>query len=76
MQGKEIIKNIMSFRKWTQATLAKETQKTPSHISGYLNRGTKEMRMDIFVELVNAMGCEVVVRDKMGTDMTWVVKNQ
>jgi transcriptional regulator with XRE-family HTH domain len=56
MQGKEIIKNIMSFRKWTQATLAKETQKTPSHISGYLNRGTKEMRMNIFVELVNAMG--------------------
>ena len=73
MTGKEIIKEIMSFRKWSQSKLAKETGKSQTNITGYLNRGKNEMRLDVFSEMVQAMGCEVVVRDKMGSKKEWIV---
>ncbi len=65
----------MTFRRWSQTKLAEETGKTQSNITGYLNRGKNEMRLDVFVELVGAMGFEVVVRDKMGSNMQWVIKD-
>ena len=74
MTGKEIIKEIMAYRKWSQSKLAKEMGKSQTNITGYLNRGKNEMRLDVFTEMVEAMGCEVVVRDKMGSNNQWVVK--
>ncbi len=32
------------------------------------------MRLDFFYKMVEAMGCEAVVKDKMSTNKEWVVK--
>lgn len=74
MTGKEIIKEIMAYRKWSQSKLAEEMGKSQTNITGYLNRGKNEMRLDVFAEMAEAMGCEVIVRDKMGSNNQWVVK--
>lgn len=73
MTGKEIIKNILGFRRWSQSKLAEEMGKSQTNITGYLNRGKNEMRLDVFVEMANAMGCEVIVRDKMGSSEEWKI---
>lgn len=74
MTGKEIVKEILLLRKWSQSKLAEEVGKSQTNITGYLNRGKNEMRLDVFVEMVEAMGCEVIVRDKMGSSEKWRVK--
>lgn len=74
MTGKEIVKEIMSLRRWSQAKLADEIGKSQTNVTGYLNRGKNEMRLDVFAEMVEAMGFEVIVRDKMGTNKQFVVK--
>lgn len=74
MTGKEIIKELLLLRKWSQTKLAEEIGKSQTNITGYLNRGKNEMRLDVFVEMVEAMGCEVVVQDKMGSKSKWKVK--
>lgn len=74
MTGKEIVKEIMALRKWSQSKLADEMGKNQTNITGYLNRGKNEMRLDVFSEMVETMGCEVVVKDKMGTNKEWIVK--
>ena len=73
MTGKEIVKSILAFRRWSQSKLAEEMGKSQTNITGYLNRGKNEMRLDVFVEMVNAMGCEVIVRDKMGSSEEWKI---
>ena len=75
MTGKEIVKEILLLRKWSQSKLAEEVGKNQTNITGYLNRGKNEMRLDVFVEMVEAMGCEVIVRDKMGSSEKWRVKS-
>ena len=74
MTGKEIIKEILLLRKWSQSKLAEEMGKNQTNITGYLNRGKNEMRLDVFVEMAEAMGCEVIVRDKMGSSESWRIK--
>ena len=74
MTGKELLKELMTFRKWSQSKLAEETGRSQSDITGYINRGKNDIRFDILCELVNSMGCEVVVRDKMGSKTEWVLK--
>lgn len=73
MTGKEIVKTLMSVRRWSQAKLAGELGKSQSNITGYLNRGKNEMRLDLFAEMVEAMGCEIIVQDKMGSNQKWKV---
>lgn len=71
MDAKEIIKSILSLRSWSQAKLAEESGfKGQSNITGILNRGTS-LRVDNFVLLVEAMGCEIIVRDKLGSEAEW-----
>ena len=74
MTGKEIVKDLMQLRGLSQSKLAEKVGKSQSHITGYLNRGKNEMRLDLFTELVEAMGCEVVIRDKENPDKEWQVK--
>ena len=74
MTAKDIVKEIMNIRKWSQSKLAEETGfKRQSNITGILNRGTS-MRVDNLVNMVEAMGCEVIVRDKMGSGREWRVE--
>lgn len=74
MTGKEIVKEIMAYRKWSQAKLADEIGKSQTNVTGYLNRGKNEMRLDVFTEMVEAMGFEVIVKDKMGSNKKFTVK--
>ena len=74
MTGKEVVKDIMNTRKWSQSKLAEELGKKQSDITGYLNRGKNEMRLDIFIDMIEAMGCEVIIQDKMGSNQKWKIK--
>ena len=76
MTAKEIIREIMDMRDWSQEKLAVECgMKSQSNITGILNRGTS-LRVDNLEKLIEAMGCEIVIRDKMGSKKEWVVKEQ
>jgi predicted XRE-type DNA-binding protein len=74
MNEKEIVKEVMAMRGWSQATLAKEAGfKQQANITGLLNRGENGMRIDKLAKMLNAMGCEIVIRDKMGSGKEWTV---
>ena len=74
MNEKEIVKEVMGMRGWSQATLAKEAGfKQQANITGLLNRGENGMRIDKLAKMLNAMGCEIVIRDKMGSGKEWTV---
>lgn len=75
MNEKEIVRTIMSLRKWSQADLAREAGfKSQSNITGLLNNNKNGIRIDNLVKMLNAMGCEVVIRDKMGSGNEWKVE--
>ena len=74
MNAKEIVKELISLRGWSQSKLAEEAGfKGQSNITGILNRGSS-LRVDNLVQMVEAMGCEVVIRDKMGSKKEWKVE--
>lgn len=73
MTATEIVKELMSIRKWSQSKLAEETGfKRQSNITGILNRGSS-MRVDNLQKMVEAMGCELIVRAKDGSEHEWKV---
>ena len=74
MTEREAIKEIRAMRGWTMAELAQESgYKSWNNINQMLNHNTVGMRMDGVYRLVSAMGCEVVIRDKMGSKREWVI---
>lgn len=73
MKPNEIVKDIMKFRGFSNASLATKLGKsTASAVSNPLSR-ENGMRIDTFLEMIDAMGCEIVVRDKMGSEQEWVI---
>lgn len=76
MTEKEIVRAIMQTRGWSQQKLAEEAGfKSQSNVTGLLNRGNKGMRTDQLFRLLDALGCELVVRDKMDNKNEWVIKH-
>ena len=66
MDAKEAIREAMKVCGWSQAKLAEECgMKRQSNVNGVLNRGSS-LRVDIMLQMVNAMGFELVLRDKRG----------
>lgn len=74
MTGKEIIKAALASNGWSQKRLADEIGKTQSDITGYLNRGKGDIRLDYFVEMLDAMGYKVVIQDKKGDTDKWCME--
>lgn len=75
MNEKDIVREVMGIRKWSQADLARESGfKSQSNITGLLNNNKNGIRIDNLVKMLNAMGCEVIVRDKMGSGKEWKVE--
>ena len=75
MKEKEIVKEVMAMRGWSQAKLAEEAGfKNQANITGLLNRGENGMRIDKLAKMLHAMGCEIVIRDKMGSGKEWTVE--
>lgn len=75
MEAKEIIREVSAMRGWTQSMLAKEAGYSGQSAIGNMMARTSGMRIDNMVKLVEAMGCELVVRDKMGSKKEWRVTN-
>ena len=75
MNATDLIKEIMKEKGWTCATLAKKLGcSTPSFISEKLRR-EKGMRIDWFIKILNAMDCEIIVKDTIGTKKQRVLTN-
>lgn len=75
MNEKDIVREVMGIRKWSQADLAREAGfKSQSNITGLLNNNKNGIRIDNLVKMLNALGCEVIVRDKMGSGKEWKVE--
>ena len=73
MKPNEIVKDIMKFRGVTYAFLADKLGKsTPSAISNPLSR-ENGMRIDTFLEMIEAMDCEVIVKSKLNDNAEWNV---
>ena len=76
MNEKNVVREVMKLRGWSQQKLADELGfKRQTNVSGLLNN-SNSMRVDNLFKLLDAMGCEIVVRDKMGSKKEWVVDDE
>lgn len=74
MTEKEVVREVMAMRGWSQAKLAEEGKLgTQSNITGLLNNNKNGVRVDKLFAMLNAMGCELIVRDKMGSGKEWKI---
>ena len=75
MDEKEVVREVMAMRGWSQSKLAEEVGGgwKQTNITGLLNNTKNGMRVDNLMKILNAMGCEVIVRDKMGTNKEWKI---
>lgn len=68
MNAKDVVKEIMKYAGYSQEELAKKAgYASQSNITGILNRSSS-MRVDNLVAMVEAMGFEVIVRNKQKTN--------
>lgn len=76
MRSIEVIREILAMRGWSQAKLAQECgYKRQSNIAAILTRNT-DMKVCNLVELSEAMGFEVIVRDKMGSKQEYRITDK
>ena len=74
MTEKDVVRKVLKLRGWSQPMLAKEAGfKSQSNITGLLNNNQNGIRMDNLFKILDAMGCEFIVRDKMGTNLEWTI---
>lgn len=74
MNEKEVIREVMKLRDWNQTKLAEKAGfKSQSNITGLLNNGKSGMRIDNLYKILRAMGCEIIVRDTMGSKKEWEI---
>ena len=74
MTEKDVVRELMALRGWSQAKLAAEAGfKSQSNITGLLNNNQNGIRIDNLFRMLDAMGCEIVVRDKMGSKKEWII---
>lgn len=74
MKPSEVIKEIMKLRGFSNQSLATKLGKsTASAVSTKLSR-EKGMRMDIFLEMVGAMDCEVIIKSKLADKSQWKIE--
>lgn len=73
MNQNDIVRAVMSEKGYTYAALAKKLgYDNPSIISGKLLRDNG-MRTDWFVRILNAMDCDIIVRDRIGSKKRWIL---
>ena len=75
MNEKEIIREVMKMRGWSQQKLADEAGfPGQTNITGLLNNNKNGIRLDKLFIIMKAMGCEIIIRDKMGTNKEWKIE--
>lgn len=76
MTEREVVKDIMAMRGWSQSKLAEEVGGwKQTNITGLLNNTKNGMRIDNLLKMVSALGCDLIVRDKMGSGREWKISN-
>lgn len=76
MNASELVKAVMSEKGCSAATLANKLgYSTASFVSEKLRR-ENGMRTDWFVKMLNAMDCEIIIKDTMGKKKTWILSNE
>lgn len=76
MKPNEIVKDIMKLRGFSNASLANKLGKsTASAVSNPLSR-ENGMRIDTFLEMIEAMDCEVVVKSQLKDKIEWKITNR
>lgn len=75
MRIEDIIKVKIKERKTTQALLAEKTGFANQANIGSLLNGKRNMRMDNAIKLLDALDCEIIVRDRLDGN-EWVVSNE
>ena len=74
MTEKDVVRKGMAMRGWSQPKLAEVAGfKSQSNITGLLNNNKNGIRMDNLFKMFNAMGFEIVVRDKMGSGKEFII---
>ena len=65
--SKNAVKSVMKYANYTQRKLADELGVEVTNITGILNRHNT-MKVSSLVQMVEAMGFEVIVRNKQNND--------
>lgn len=77
MNEKQVIREVLALRGWSQQKLAEEAGfKRQSNIGGLLKEDSKGIRVDTLIKVLDAMGCEIIIKDKMGSKKEWVLTTQ
>lgn len=73
MNAIELIREVMKQKEVSQARLADKIEGwSQSNITGILNNSKGNVRVANLYQILNALGCEIVVRSKTGKD-EWVI---
>jgi predicted transcriptional regulator len=76
MKPSTIIQKIMKLRGFSNMSLATKLGKsTASAVSNKLSRD-KGMRIDAFIEMVEAMDCEIIIRSSLKDRSEWRVTQE
>ena len=71
----EIVKELMKSKKASGAVLAKKMGfNTASAVTNRLQ--SKTMTVEVLIKLLDAMDCELVIRNKVGDKESFVVDNE
>ena len=74
MNEKDVVREVMAMRGWSQKKLAEEAGfGGQTNVTGLLNNNKNGIRVDKLFTLLNAMGCDIIVRDKMGSNKEWKI---
>lgn len=78
MNEKKIVKEAMKSIGWNLQQLAEASGfNSAQAVSNRINSGSKGMRLDTFVKILNAMGYEVEVKSKSRDNKNrWVVEEE
>lgn len=71
----EIVKALLAEKKMSHAVLAEKMgMKTPTGVSNRFQG--RSMTVEVLVEMLNSMDCELVIRNKVGGKESYVVANE
>ena len=74
MTEKDVVRKCLAVCGWSHPKLAAESGfKSQCKLTGLLNNNKNGIRMDNLFRMINAMGFEIVVRDKRNPDREFVI---
>ncbi len=76
MNARDLLKEVISVKGYSIRGLAtKLGYSTGSYISERIRRNNT-MRLDNFLEMIEAMDCEIIIKNKIGKKEHWVLTSE